>query len=365
MLWIYLSEALLYLCFSLLMGSFIMTLIPKNKRPTIVISKRWMQLSILGVVFLSLIPIIRLILFLYEDIGLKLTVQNVIGSFEVGQAWTFTLFISILFYLYVSVFPIFTNKKYLCISILFTLSLILSLGWASHSASLNEWSGFFAHTLHFLAVTVWAGILIVVSWFSLNHQNWLAFLKWFTPVAISCLTVITVTGLYLMTLVLDLNEYANSWLIPYGQALLIKHIIILPIVLFAFINGIWIRRKIKIDAQINPLPWVKAESVFLLLIFCATAVLGQQEPPHSIESMVAGIGLSTLFSSFYNGGITNPINASFDLNLIGLLFILLSICFLLLTVVVFIKKAPSVMAFIMSVLCIVSLYLGLMNSVSF
>jgi putative copper export protein len=365
MLWIYFSETLLYLCFSVLIGSFIMSLIPANKRPSIKISKRWLQLSILGIVFLSLFPIIRLIFFLYDDIGLKLTIQNVIGGFEIGQAWTVTLFISILFYLYISIFSIFTNKKHLIVSILFTLSLILSLGWASHSASLTEWSGFFAHTLHFLSVTIWAGILIVVSWFSVNHQNWSAFLKWFTPVAISCLTVITVTGLFLMTLVLDLNEYANSWLIPYGQALLIKHIIIIPIVLFAFINGVWMRRKIKLDAQLNPLPWVKAESVFLLLIFSATAVLGQQEPPHSIESTVAGNGFSTLFSSVYNGVINNPINASFDFNLMGLLFLLLSISFLLLTGVVFIKKAPSVMALIMSFLCIVSLYLGLINSVSF
>lgn len=365
MLWIYFSETLLYLCFSLLMGSFILLLTPINKRPTIKISKRWLQLSILGIVFLSLFPIIRLILFLYEDIGLKLTIENVVGGFAVGQAWTVTLFISIIFYLYVSIFFVFTSRKHLIFSILFTLLLVLSLGWASHSASLTEWSGFVANTLHFLAVTIWVGILIVISWFSVNHQNWSAFLKWFTPVAISSLIVITGTGLFLMTLVLDFNEYANSWLIPYGQALLIKHLIVIPIVLFAFINGVWMRKRIKLDTQINPLPWVKAESGFLLLIFSATAILGQQEPPHSIESMVSGNGLSSIFGSLYSGVITNPINVSFDINLMGLLYFVLSISFLLLTVVVFVKKAPSVMAFIMSVLCIVSLYLGLMISVNF
>lgn len=365
MIWIYFSETILYLCFSLLLGSFIMTLIPINKKPDIIISKRWLQLSILGIVFLSLSPIIRLIIFLYEDIGLKLTIQNVIGGFEVGQAWTFTLFISILFYLYVSIFSVFTKKIHLFVSILFTLLLILSLGWSSHSASLTEWSGFIAHTLHFLAMTIWVGILIVVSWFSVNHQNWSAFLKWFTPVAIICLTMVMGTGLFLMTLVLDFNEYASSWLIPYGQALLIKHLIIIPIVLFAFINGVWMRRKVKLDSQINPIPWIRAESGFLLLIFAATSVLGQQEPPHSIESTVSGDGLSSIFGSLYNGKITYPINASLDINLMGVLFLLLFICFLLLTIVAFVKKTPSVMAFIMSVLGIVSLYLGLMNSVSF
>ncbi|MFG3613355.1 copper resistance D family protein [Rummeliibacillus stabekisii] len=342
-----------------------MALIPTNKKPTIIVKKRWLQLSILGIVLLSIAPLIRIIIFLYDDIGLELTVQNVIGGFVVGQAWTFTLLLSILFYLYVSLFPVFEKKIHIFISILFTLTLVLSLGWASHSASLTAQSGFFAHTFHFLAVTIWVGLLIVVSWYSVNHQNWSAFLQWFTPVAIICFSIVIGTGLFLMTLVLDFNDYANAWLVPYGQALLIKHIIIFPIVLFAFINGIWMRRKIKLDTQINPLPWVKAESGLLLLIFAATAVLGQQEPPHSINSIVSSDGLSGLFKALYTGVITNPINASFDINLMGLLFIILSICFLLLTVLVFVKKVTSVMAFIMSILCIVSLYLGLMNIVSY
>ncbi|WP_313894860.1 CopD family protein [Psychrobacillus sp.] len=363
MLWIYFSETLLYLCFSLLMGSFIIALIPINNKPSISLNKRWLQFSILGIVVLSLFPIIRLVLFLYEDIGLSLTIQNVIAGFEVGRAWTFTLFLAFIFYLYVSIFSVFTNKKHILVSILFTLALILSLGWASHSASLTEWSGFIAHTLHFLAVTIWIGILIIVSWFSVNHHNWAAFLKWFTPVAIICLVIIIGTGLFLMSLVQEFNVYANSWLLPYGQALLIKHIIIIPIIVFASINGIWMRKRIKLDSKINPLPWVKAESGLLLLIFIATAVLGQQEPPHSVESTISGGGLSNIFGALHNGVITTPIEASFDINLIGLLFFMLTLVFLVLTVAVFVKKIPSIVAFIMSVLCIVSLYLGLMNSV--
>lgn len=365
MLWIYFSETLLYLCFSLLMGSFIIALIPINNKPSIRVSKRWLQFSILGIVVLSLFPIIRLVLFLYADIGLSLTIQNVIAGFEVGQAWTFTLFLAFIFYLYVSMFSVFTNKKHILVSILFTLGLILSLGWASHSASLTEWSGFIAHTLHFLAVTIWIGILMVVSWCSKNHLNWTAFLNWFTPVAILSLVVITGTGLFLMTLVQDFSEYANSWLLPYGQALLIKHLIIIPIIVFAFINGVWMRKRIRLDPKVNPLPWVKAESGLLLLIFAATAVLGQQEPPHSVESTISGGGLSRIFGALNNGVITKPINASFDFNIIGSLFFILTLVFLILIVTVFVKKAPSVVAFIMSVLCIVSLYLGLMNSVGF
>lgn len=110
MILIYLSETLLYLCFSLITGSLILSLIPGSRKPEITIRKRWIQISILGIVIFSLFPVIRLVLFLYEDIGLWVTIQNVISTFEVGQAWSFTLFVSIAFYLYVSIFSIFTKK---------------------------------------------------------------------------------------------------------------------------------------------------------------------------------------------------------------------------------------------------------------
>lgn len=365
MIWIYLSETLLYLCFSLIMGSLILSLIPSSRKPEISISKRWIQISILGIVIFSLFPVIRIVAFLYEDIGLNLTIQNVIASFEVGQAWAFTLFVSLLFYLYVSIFSIFTKKIHTIISLLFTFILLISLGWASHSASLTEWSGFIAHCIHFLAVTIWVGILIVVSWFSVNSANWIAFLKWYTPVAISCLLVVAASGYFLMTLVLDLNNYADSWILPYGQSLLIKHLILIPIIFFAIINGIWMKRKVQKDSNVNPRNWVKAESGTLLLIFSATAVLGQQEPPHDIDAVAASNGMANLFNTVYSEKITLPINAAVDLSMLGILFFALSICFLFFASIAASKKSSPVVTFVMSILCIVSIYFGLMNSVDF
>ena len=160
MIWVYISESLLYLCFSLLMGAFIIQLIPTRLKPEIHISKRLIQLAVLGVVFFSVVPVIRIILFLYEDIGLMLTMQNVLTGFEVGKAWNFTVIIAIFFYLFVSLFPVLKSKVLSGICLAFTFILLLALGWASHAASLTEWSGFVFHSLHFLAVTVWVGILL-------------------------------------------------------------------------------------------------------------------------------------------------------------------------------------------------------------
>ena len=70
-----------------------------------------------------------------------------------------------------------------------------------------------------------------------------------------------------MTVVIDYKDYANAWMLPYGQALLIKHLLIIPLLAYAFINSILIRKKIKNNDSFNPRPWTKAESLIVFLIF--------------------------------------------------------------------------------------------------
>lgn len=363
MVWIYISESLLYLCFSLLVGSFIIQFIPERLKPDIRIPKRLIQLAVLGVVFFSVAPVIRIISFLYEDIGLIMTMQNVLGGFEIGKAWNITVILAVFFYLFVSLFPVVKSKTLSGISLAFTFILILALGWASHGASLTEWSGFIFHSLHFLAVTVWIGILLIVGWCSKNQENWLSYLRWFTPLAIACFLTIAGTGLFLMTLVIDVNEYGDAWMLSYGQALLVKHLTIIPILFFAFINGFWIRRKLKRQEQINPIPWLKFESILLFFTFVSTGVLGQQEPPHSIEMTLGGSGPSAVFDYFYSGIIDPSMHVQFGLNTINTMFFVVAIIFMWLIFYSFRKKAPAVVSFLMGMFCTLSLYLGLMASI--
>ena len=155
--------------------------------------------------------------------------------------------------------------------------MIVGVSWSSHASSINQFFGGLSHILHFTAVSVWVGILFVVSWFSTNHNNWLKFLNWFTPIAMSCFVGTIISGLILMNLVI--TDYTNSWLFPYGQALLIKHLLIIPLLMYAIINGILVKRKVKRDPNFNPRFWARIETIIILLIFSVTAVLGQQAPP--------------------------------------------------------------------------------------
>lgn len=361
---LYVTETLLYVCFSILLGSFIIQLVPEDRKPKISMHKRWLQLSILGIVLLSFMPIMQLIALFYEQIGLRLTIQNIFLSFDVGKAWIVTLLIALFFYLFVSLFPVVNKKRYAIISILFTVCLILTLSWTSHPATLTEWSGFVYHSIHFTAVSVWVGTLLVVGWFSKDKEHWLSFLKWFTPVALACLSLTIVTGFFIMTIIVDLNDYPNSWTIDYGHSLLIKHIIIVPILIFAYINGFWAKKRVKKEKDFNPIPWVKAESILLILIFAATGVLGQQEPPHNIDNTIRSSGVSPLFHLFYGGSLTSPSNIQLGLNFTSIMLYILSLFFLFIALLAFLKKAPVIVSFLMSLFCALSVYLAIMAGIS-
>ena len=144
----------------------------------------------------------------------------------------------------------------------------------------------------------------MAGWLSTNHNNWEKFLKWFTPIAILCVLTTMGTGLYLMNLMVGFDEYTNGWKLTYGQALLLKHIFIIPLLAFAFINSILIKRRLKNDSTFNPIPWIKAESLVVLFIFTATSVLGQTSPPKDLETTFALVGPSKLFDFLYPGNIT-------------------------------------------------------------
>ncbi|MET1032491.1 copper resistance D family protein [Domibacillus tundrae] len=340
-----------------------MQLIPDNKKPAIDIHKRWLQLCILGIVFFSLGPVAYLIHMIQEDIGWAVTIQNVFSTFEVGQAWTLTLIISLFFYVFVSVFPVLEKKRYAAVSIVFFVLLILTMGWAGHPASLEKIPGFIYHSMHFLAVSVWVGILLMVSWFSTNKENWLDFLKWFTPVAIISFIVTAVSGFMMMTIIIDIADYADMWMLNYGQALLLKHIIVIPILLFAFINGFLVKKQLQKDLSFNPKPWVKAESVVLIIIFSVTAFLGQQPPPHEIETMLKSNGAAPLFEYIYGSVVEPSMNVQFEVTVMSGLLAVLSIWFFVLMLASFIRKAPAILSFAISFFLVVSLYLSLMTSI--
>nr|WP_285890781.1 CopD family protein [Mesobacillus maritimus] len=352
------TQALLYLCFAILVGTFILGLVPNAHRPDLNVPKGALMIASGGIAILSFFPVFQLILYLSPDIGFVQTLQSVLFTFEVGKAWMFTYILSNLLFIFVIWFDYRNKAFYAYIGIAFTFIMILSLGWSSHASSYDRVWGFFSHTAHFTAVSVWVGILFVVSWFSKNYTNWSKFLKWFTPVAFICFISTIITGLILMTFVVEFDDYTNAWMLPYGQALLFKHLLIIPLLVYAMINSLLIKRKIKKDTDFNPRPWARIESIIILLIFSATAALGQQAPPH--ETTVTSTGVSKLFMMFYQGQFQPEMTVQLGLTLSSIALLALSILFLGLIIMSFIKKTPSIIPFLMGVFLVICLYLSLM-----
>lgn len=357
------SEPLLYLCFSVIVGTFILQLVPEYARPSFHVSKGALLIATGGIAFLSFVPVLQLILYLYQNIGFTQTFNSVLFTFEIGKAWLFTYVVSNLLFIYIVWFDYRKKPLYPVVGLMLTFVLVLSLGWSSHASSIKHWSGFMVHTLHFLSVTIWIGILLVSSWSAKTYSNWRIFLKWFTPVAVICFFTIVGSGLYLMTIVVQIEDYMNAWMLPYGHALFIKHLLLLPLLAFIFINSIFVRRKLNVEPGFNPIPWTKAESLVVFLIFVVTAVLGQSEPPHDIKTTLASSGVSKLFDWFYQGKITLDSVIMIKIGLQGWACAILSLSFLSFIILSYYKKAPIVVSFFMSILTVFSAYLTIMVSI--
>ena len=380
MLLISLTEFILYICFSVLIGSMILFLVPENKKTPINVPKKVLYLAAGLIPIAAFLPVFQTANILAGDMDLWSFLKNVIFTFEIGKSWLFITFISIILICVLLAKNLKTNKPLTIWALFLTLLMLLGYGRSSHAATITEWQGFVFHTLHFLAVTVWIGILFVISWFAKNKNNWLNFLKWFTPVAIICLIVTIVAGYFTMAIDIDsyddpnasvFQEYQNSLMVNYGQALVLKHIFIISLVLFAFINGVMFRKRYN-QESFNPLKWARLESVYALIVFGLTAFMGQSWPPHQIYSLIKVEGASPLFETLYDGEIINSIrdangfeifNVTLSFGMDSYLLFGLGLLFMVLTIFAAIKKKSVFVSTFSSLLMALSVYFGIMMGV--
>jgi copper resistance protein D len=344
-----------YLLFSILMGKVVLQFVPESNKPKIEVSKTLYLLCCLGIIFFTFMPILQVVLFFKESVGLIEATISVLRDFQIGRAW---MAISI-FALLLWIFIYFERDKFL--QAICLILMVLAVGSASHVASLSFQPGLYFHTVHFLMVTIWVGVLIHVAWFSKGTNNWLGFLKWFTPLASICLLVVFVSGFFLMSYVDPINEYVNGWAVPYGRMLLIKHIAIVPVIVFAFINGV-LAKKSVLRLDFDARPWVKGESIVLLLVFYCTAVVGTLSPPHEVDLVQA----TEQGPTWEKWLLTNYQPADWQVEFLptpsSFILIMISFLFLALMIISF-KKTRPILAGVLAVSFILTSYLGVMFSV--
>ncbi|MEK3981722.1 CopD family protein [Psychrobacillus sp. FSL K6-2836] len=357
------SEALLYVCFALLMGSYILALFPNDLIPIIIVPRKVKLVAVIGIAIFSFVPLISLIMYLYEDYGLVDSLQSILLTFEVGKSWLFMFIVTLFLGLYILFFEHRRSNFYSIMGILLVLVLIMSVSWSSHASSIQSIKGLITHFTHFTSVVIWVGILFVITWFSQNTNNWLSFLKWFHITALYCFGIIMITGFSLMSFSTPLAAYTDTWMVSYGQSLLIKHLLIIPLIAYAFINGILMKKRLLKNDNFDARPWTKVEFFVLLLIFAATGAMSQQSPPHNLYETINSEGFSSLFLLFHDGIVSSGIAAELVFNTDGLLLLCISAVFLVMSLFSFVKRMPAIFSFIMSLFVVITAYLGLLFSI--
>lgn len=342
-----------YLFFCVLVGYIVLQFVPQSKKPNIQFPKSLLLICTLGIIIFTFVPVLELILFLDDTVGFS-RVNSVIMTTKLGQGWLFTtvfsIFLWLTFYL--------ERSKY--IQAFWVALMIIAIGYSSHVSSKSFAVGIFSHTTHFLMVSIWVGVLLHASWFSRDKENWSEFLQWFTPLAIVCMVNIFASGFVIMFTIEKPAAYLNGWATSYGRMLLFKHISIIPVIVFALINGILSRRS-STTIHYEPRTWLKAESIILLLVFYFTAVLGTLSPSIEMANVAQTATAPTWVEWLLAKNILVPIEIEFAPTLLSILLIIVAILFLLLIIISY-KRMSPVFATLFGGCFILTLYLGLMFS---
>lgn len=348
------SQAILYICLLFLMGTFILKSVPATARPDFAVPKKALLAAAAILPIAAFIPVLDVILHLENRLGFWQATTLTVTSTTVGLSWIVTLAFSIMLLLVIA------KGNFPRYSILLVVFIIASLAWSSHTASIQFTTGIINDFIHTLAMSVWVGTLFVVSFFSKNDKNWLAFLKWFTLLAAVCLFVIVISGLLLMGVLIP--GYVASWITSYGQGLFVKHLFLIPIVFLAFANSVIGRFLLKRDYVFNPFPWVRAESIFLICILIVTSIFTQQQPPiHELtESMISPV------FEWLHGGITvggdTVLSFAFSGAAVGFLSLAtIAICVFLMSFLI--RQIPVYVTTIIGFVIVIGVYLFVMKSV--
>ncbi|WP_174615584.1 copper resistance D family protein [Virgibacillus ihumii] len=367
------TQGLLYLCFSLLMGTMLGYSVLAGQMPKFYVPKWLLLVVTAGVGLLSFAPVLTIIINFTTDMGLWTSAEVVLFEFGTGRTWLFIFFISVLLFCLIAFGNIANDRLLSGIGLLFVVLLATGQGASSHASGLQAVWGTTVHTVHLLAVSVWGGLLFIFGWFTPEKVDWQRSLKWFTPLAITCVLALIISGYFTMDVVINdvsgesssiFNRFGNSWLTDYGQALLFKHLLLIPLLGYGIINGFLFRQRLAKDPGYQLQPWMKAESILILIVFTITAFMGEQALPNQIATIIEQEGASSLFQAIYGQTVHPEMMVALDVGFVSVvMFILAAVFFICMIYIAKMKMHPA-LSLLMAMFFVLTGYLGLMIAVA-
>ncbi|MFC0471844.1 copper resistance D family protein [Halalkalibacter kiskunsagensis] len=287
-----LINVMLYICLALLIGYFLLVRMPENSRPTLKVPEIQLKLLILTIPILLLIPVVSVVFTLYNQFSLPVAeaVNTVFLEYSIGQAFLISLVLAI-------GLVVFLDKlKKSWMAFLIVSALIFLSSWSSHGAAVAGWFGFIGNSLHLLAVSVWIGTLSVVAWFSNDWNDPRRFFRWFSIVAAIAVVMIIGSGFMLMEAIVP--EYVQAWLLSYGQLLVMKHLLFLPLLAFGFHHFLLGNSKVDFENKARLIKSFRIESLIALLVFTISAFMTEQTPPHEVAQTLQTETISPVMKLF-------------------------------------------------------------------
>ena len=132
------SQALLYVCFSVLVGSFILLLVPSKYRPDLKIPKRFLLISAITLPIFAFIPVLDITLFIAPRLGLFESFKIVLTTYTVGTAWNFTLLGSVMLVLLIALARSTEKGIFAFLGAILTFGLMLTVAWSSHAGAIRS-----------------------------------------------------------------------------------------------------------------------------------------------------------------------------------------------------------------------------------
>lgn len=273
-----LGDFLSYMFAAFWTGQLLLGATPQERRPSLRPSGHVASFALVGLVVSAGLPVVRIGRYLQDELNLSRidALRTALTGNGTGLAFLAVCLIASLLVLF---------RKNVQLSIGLTQLLFLALAATSHAVSKQGLVGLLTQFLHFSAASIWIGIVLAAGFLSRDAKNWQAFLRWFSPLARFLFMLVLLSGMFLMRGTVPLGDYANAWGMPYGQALLLKHILILPLLGYAFLNGTIVRRRLANEPAFDPRPSVRMEGVVILLVLLASATLSNTETPVAFEAL--------------------------------------------------------------------------------
>ncbi|MFS0561417.1 CopD family protein [Terribacillus sp. 179-K 1B1 HS] len=351
-----LLELLSYIAFSFLAGSIVFRFVRKDEA-AIRTPRSDVLASAASAALVTSGPVINLVSLLGAQNGYGQALSQVLFQFTAGKVWIgiFVLAIGVWLLLYFDKLPVLT--------LILFLGMLFLDAYGSHTATEGGLIGAFAHFIHLGAAVFWVGVLIHVCFYAPEHFSWESFLKWFTPFAILLVIAVIASGIIVMLFAMDIRDYGNALMLTYGQMLFIKHIVFVPVLIFAVING-FLARKAHRDPDFRPFGWIRAEAILLAIVFICTAVLGTSATPADIPATLRNEGSALIFGSIFPR-VTAESVATWHWGVVGVICFIGFFFFLTSIIYFFRKRAAASFALAAAFVASGLLYSAIMTSLQF